>query len=128
MSTFACEHCGVIIQDTPNGYVTHCEHYPADSPSEVDFGPQRGPSSLSKVAAECRSLHELLKATEPPSAPTRDAGAAGRCHCVMRPDPMDLFDRAKFVRYNDGPRCSACGGSLATDGESSNVDNAKDRP
>ena len=30
MSNFACEYCGVICYDTPRGYVTGCEHYPAD--------------------------------------------------------------------------------------------------
>lgn len=30
MSNFACEKCGAICYDTPVGYVTGCEHYPAD--------------------------------------------------------------------------------------------------
>lgn len=33
MSSFFCEHCGVVCSDTPRGYVTVCEHYPADSDS-----------------------------------------------------------------------------------------------
>ena len=28
MSHFNCEHCGTAIIDTPDGYVTGCEHYP----------------------------------------------------------------------------------------------------
>ena len=28
MSNFICKKCGTMIQDTPNGYVTECEHYP----------------------------------------------------------------------------------------------------
>lgn len=31
MSNFACEHCQAIIQDSPDGFVTGCEHYPLDS-------------------------------------------------------------------------------------------------
>lgn len=30
MSNFKCEKCGKICYDTPNGYITGCEHYPAD--------------------------------------------------------------------------------------------------
>lgn len=30
MSHFQCEKCGKICYDTPNGYITGCEHYPAD--------------------------------------------------------------------------------------------------
>ena len=30
MSNFACEKCGTVCYDTPNGYITGCEHYPAD--------------------------------------------------------------------------------------------------
>ena len=30
MSNFQCEKCGTICYDTPNGYITGCEHYPAD--------------------------------------------------------------------------------------------------
>jgi len=30
MSNFACEYCGAVCLDTPIGYVTGCEHYPAD--------------------------------------------------------------------------------------------------
>ena len=29
MSSFICEKCGKEIIDTPAGYVTGCEHYPA---------------------------------------------------------------------------------------------------
>jgi len=28
MSSFACEYCGTFLVDTPNGYITKCEHYP----------------------------------------------------------------------------------------------------
>ena len=28
MSSFACQECGQVISDTPNGYVTGCEHWP----------------------------------------------------------------------------------------------------
>jgi len=30
MSNFKCEKCGTACYDTPNGYITGCEHYPAD--------------------------------------------------------------------------------------------------
>jgi len=30
MSNFKCEKCGAICSDTEKGYVTGCEHYPAD--------------------------------------------------------------------------------------------------
>ena len=30
MSSFICEHCGKVILDTSNGYITGCEHYPTD--------------------------------------------------------------------------------------------------
>lgn len=30
MSNFNCEHCGAACIDSPRGYVTGCEHYPAD--------------------------------------------------------------------------------------------------
>ena len=32
MSNFNCEHCGAACIDSPRGYVTGCEHYPADIP------------------------------------------------------------------------------------------------
>lgn len=31
MSSFFCPHCGKSIIDTPNGYVTGCEHYPLET-------------------------------------------------------------------------------------------------
>jgi hypothetical protein len=30
MSNFKCEKCGTVCYDTHNGYITGCEHYPAD--------------------------------------------------------------------------------------------------
>jgi len=30
VSSFYCEHCGTAIEDTPNGYVTGCNHYPME--------------------------------------------------------------------------------------------------
>ena len=30
MSSFYCEWCKAEIVDTPQGYVTECEHYPLD--------------------------------------------------------------------------------------------------
>lgn len=30
MSNFNCEHCGAACIDSPRGYVTGCEHYPAE--------------------------------------------------------------------------------------------------
>ena len=30
MSNFYCDVCGAHCYDTPNGYMTGCEHYPAD--------------------------------------------------------------------------------------------------
>lgn len=30
MSHFRCEHCGAACTDTPRGYITGCEHYPAE--------------------------------------------------------------------------------------------------
>ena len=32
MSNHTCEHCGAECIDSPRGYVTGCEHYPADAP------------------------------------------------------------------------------------------------
>lgn len=34
MSSFYCPKCGVMLVDTPIGYVTGCEHYPADVTEE----------------------------------------------------------------------------------------------
>lgn len=31
MSNFACDECGAICSDTPNGFVTGCKHYPPDA-------------------------------------------------------------------------------------------------
>lgn len=31
MSNFQCEICGAICVDTPKGYITGCEHHPADT-------------------------------------------------------------------------------------------------
>jgi hypothetical protein len=30
MSNFYCEKCGALCEDSPGGYVSGCEHYPAD--------------------------------------------------------------------------------------------------
>jgi len=30
MSNFICDQCGKTCTDSPRGYVTGCEHYPAD--------------------------------------------------------------------------------------------------
>ena len=30
MSNFICEHCGALCYDTPEGYISGCEHYPPD--------------------------------------------------------------------------------------------------
>ena len=30
MSNFTCEQCGMMCIDTSTGYITGCEHYPAD--------------------------------------------------------------------------------------------------
>lgn len=30
MSSFNCEHCNALCADTEFGYVTGCEHYPAE--------------------------------------------------------------------------------------------------
>lgn len=30
MSNFICTQCGMAIIDSPNGYVTECEHYKMD--------------------------------------------------------------------------------------------------
>lgn len=37
MSNFQCEKCGTICYDTPNGYITGCEHYPADLNETPEF-------------------------------------------------------------------------------------------
>ena len=34
MSNFKCEKCGTVCYDTPNGYITGCEHYPVDTKRE----------------------------------------------------------------------------------------------
>lgn len=31
MSNFKCDKCGAPCSDTPEGYVTGCEHYPPDA-------------------------------------------------------------------------------------------------
>ncbi|PNX47173.1 MAG: hypothetical protein BV459_04990 [Thermoplasmata archaeon M11B2D] len=31
MSNFICDKCGVVLYDSPTGYITGCEHYPKDS-------------------------------------------------------------------------------------------------
>lgn len=31
MSNFYCNKCGKVISDTPQGYVTSCEHFPEDT-------------------------------------------------------------------------------------------------
>lgn len=36
MSSFICEHCGAVIEDTPFGYVTGCEHWPKES-DDIDI-------------------------------------------------------------------------------------------
>jgi hypothetical protein len=30
MSNFTCEHCGAVCLDSPAGYYTGCQHYPAE--------------------------------------------------------------------------------------------------
>ena len=30
MSNFTCEHCSTDIIDSPEGFVTECEHYPKE--------------------------------------------------------------------------------------------------
>jgi hypothetical protein len=35
MSSFNCEVCGAACLDSPRGYTTGCEHYPADVEEEV---------------------------------------------------------------------------------------------
>lgn len=43
MSSFKCEICGTDIIDTPQGYVTGCEHYPLESPAaKQNAGMQSG--------------------------------------------------------------------------------------
>lgn len=32
MSTFYCHECSMLLIDTNRGYITGCEHYPADVP------------------------------------------------------------------------------------------------
>ena len=34
MSNFICEKCGTHCIDSPEGYITGCEHYPADIKSQ----------------------------------------------------------------------------------------------
>lgn len=36
MSSFRCEQCGTDCLDSPQGYTTGCEHYPADIPQTTD--------------------------------------------------------------------------------------------
>lgn len=35
MSNFHCKHCGTAIVDTPNGYITGCEHYPIEQVKRI---------------------------------------------------------------------------------------------
>lgn len=37
MSSFACEKCGKNCHDTEVGYITGCEHYPADEKAIMWF-------------------------------------------------------------------------------------------
>jgi len=32
MSDFLCDICGALLQDSPEGYVTECEHYQLEKP------------------------------------------------------------------------------------------------
>lgn len=34
MSNFNCEKCGTALLDTPQGYITECEHYPFEGNSK----------------------------------------------------------------------------------------------
>lgn len=35
MSSFKCEKCGKEIIDSPQGYVTECEHYPLEMSKSI---------------------------------------------------------------------------------------------
>lgn len=37
MSSFICEQCGAVIEDTPFCYVTGCEHWPKEPEDEHDY-------------------------------------------------------------------------------------------
>jgi len=41
MSSFNCEHCGEAIIDTPNGFITGCEHYPEGRRMKKKGGPKK---------------------------------------------------------------------------------------
>ncbi len=34
-SSFMCDKCGKVINDTPQGYITGCEHYPVEVSKSV---------------------------------------------------------------------------------------------
>ena len=54
MSNFKCEKCGTACYDTPNGYITGCEHYPADIKRKNL--PQRLKDSLKELIHQVKEL------------------------------------------------------------------------
>lgn len=42
-----------------------------------------------------------------------DVTGHGYCHCVIAPDPMNMFDNAKLIGYTKGyPQCCFCRGKV----------------
>ena len=54
MSHFNCEHCGTAIIDTPDGYITGCEHYP----NTMDYDKEQN-CGVNRATASGRILREL---------------------------------------------------------------------
>ena len=57
MSNFVCEKCGKQCIDSPLGYITGCEHYPADM--------ERLPANMEKILYD--NLWELYESDDKPS-------------------------------------------------------------
>lgn len=50
MSSFYCDKCGALIVDTPEGYVTGCEHYPLEFQEPVDVEVSDSSTQESSIA------------------------------------------------------------------------------
>ena len=74
MSSFFCEHCGASIQDTPQGYVTGCKHYPLK-------GEPRPMSERDKEPRIGETLYNLANKTWPKPA---------------SPEPVERTAKTKF--------------------------------
>jgi len=67
MSSFHCPICQTALIDTPNGYITECEHYPIDR-HEYSGTPEENPSNS-------RSLKK------PQEGASKEGGEENECDC-----------------------------------------------